>query len=67
MYYDKEAPLRTFPLNSRCIDASVENGTADEIDLVLSHSRDEEHAGDEKDNPHTNLVRFESSSGEGFC
>ncbi|KAL1413280.1 ATP-dependent DNA helicase Hrp3 [Vanrija albida] len=42
MYYEKEAPL-------------VENGTADEIDLVLSHSRDEEHASDEKDNPHTNL------------
>lgn len=35
---------------------TAENGDADEIDLVLSHSRDEEHASDPKDNPQTNLV-----------
>lgn len=34
----------------------AENGDADEIDLVLSHTRDEEHASDPKDNPQTNLV-----------
>lgn len=34
----------------------LENGNADEIDLVLSHSRDEEHKNDEKDDPQTNLV-----------
>lgn len=34
----------------------TDNGNADEIDLVLSHSRDEEHANDEKDIPQTNLV-----------
>lgn len=36
--------------------ATKDNGNADEIDLVLSHSRDEEHAQDEKDIPQTNLV-----------
>lgn len=35
---------------------AADNGNADEIDLVLSHSRDEEHAKDEKDVPQTNLV-----------
>lgn len=34
----------------------VDNGNADEIDLVLSHSRDEDKIGDEKDDPQTNLV-----------
>lgn len=37
-------------------DVIAENGNADEIDLVLSHSRHEEHSADEKDLPQVNLV-----------
>ncbi|GMK59395.1 hypothetical protein CspeluHIS016_0800010, partial [Cutaneotrichosporon spelunceum] len=37
-------------------EAPIENGVAaDEIDLVLSHSRDDEHKNDERDDPQTNL------------
>lgn len=54
MYYQQEARVGECPFGQHALTA--DNGNADEIDLVLSHSRDEEHAKDEKDVPQTNLV-----------
>lgn len=62
MYYNEKAtPLSKSQKHYYDLTAADNGAAADEIDLVLAHSRDEEHASDPKDSPQTNLVSMHTS------